>query len=76
MADDEDAQLKLRVTLMGTLGSIITPLRGLEAQLESELEELGLSEKYKSQCYTSRSTLARISRPCPTRRFLRNMRPR
>jgi hypothetical protein len=49
LADDEDAQLKARVALMENLGAIITPLRGLEAQLEAELKKAGLSDKYESQ---------------------------
>jgi len=49
IADDEEAQLKARVALMETLGAIITPLRGLENDLESQLEATGLGEKYKAQ---------------------------
>lgn len=49
LADDEDAQLKARVALMENLGAIITPLRGLEGQLEAELVKAGLSDRYKSQ---------------------------
>lgn len=40
---------KLQAALMGTLGKIVMPLRGLEVELEAELERLGIAEKYKAQ---------------------------
>ena len=49
ITDDEDEKRKACVALMEVMGSIVTPFKGSVADLENELAQAGLLEKYQSQ---------------------------
>jgi hypothetical protein len=49
ITDDEEERRKACVALMEVMGSIITPLKGSVVDLENELAQAGLMQKYQSQ---------------------------